>query len=218
MIDVTLKNPRILKLLNEYKEHCETYKNIDAEDKLWFLEGDLVDKSVHPVSQEYLNIALENTNPMAFNFPNRANLLALEDLRDAPSHQSYVNKARKITKKFMSFIGLEYNALIAVYPPKGHIGWHHNGKATGLNVLFTYSENGNGYFEYRDPETKEIVRIDDRPGWQMKLGYYPALEENDIDDLFWHCAYTDDWRYTIAFIVDDDNMNNTLKNLAEKEE
>lgn len=225
MKNVPIRNKKIIEQLNKYKENCEKWKNVPlSEDKHWRNIGTVADnegirleEKNHPVSQEYLEEALTSTDPYAFNFPDSAFLLSLEDLKNTTEYPEMIKEVYPINRKFMSRLGLEYNALIAMYPPQGYIGWHHNGRAAGLNVLFTYSENGNGYFEYRDPETKEIVRIQDVPGWQMKTGYYPSFRENDIDDLFWHCAYTDEWRLSVAFVVDDLNMREKFESIVSKE-
>lgn len=218
MKNIQIKSKKLLSFLNEYKDYCDELKDADIHEKYWEHMGPLIaDENIHGVSKEYLDIALKNDNAEAFNWPNRDKLLALETIKFTPEYKEHTSKAMKLNRRFMAFMGLQYNALLAIYPPKGYIGWHHNGKATGLNVLFTYSEKGDGYFKYRDPKTKEIVTVNDKPGWQMKMGYYPSCESNDIDDLFWHCAYTEEYRYSVAFIVDDKNMKDSLKEIATNE-
>jgi len=99
---------------------------------------------------------------------------------------------------------LKSNALCAVYPPGGFISWHNNANAPGFNVLFTYSEGGNGWFKYYDLDKKEVVTMPDVKGWQCKAGYYGSYQETD--KVLYHAAYTDDWRVTVAFVLDSSEM------------
>jgi hypothetical protein len=105
-------------------------------------------------------------------------------------------KANLITE-----LGVRYNALFAIYPPGGYISWHNNQNAPGYNVLLTWSENGDGYWEHLDPKTNKIERINDVPGWQCKYGYYGTYEEG-MDNVLYHAAATNCWRATIAFVFD----------------
>lgn len=74
--------------------------------------------------------------------------------------------------------------LASIYPPDGFIGWHTNSNRPGYNIIFTFSETGNGFFRYKDPVSKEIITIQDKPGWTAKAGYFG----NSSKDIFWHCA------------------------------
>lgn len=96
--------------------------------------------------------------------------------------------------------GSQNTALIAFYPPDGYIGWHNNANASGFNIIFTFSENGGGYFEWVNEEG-ELVRLEDEPGWQTKLGYFPAYKEEE-DYTCYHCAHNSSsgWRMTVAFM------------------
>ena len=44
-----------------------------------------------------------------------------------------------------------------MYPPGGYISWHNNANASAYNLVFTWSESGNGYFKYIDGETKKEI-------------------------------------------------------------
>ena len=41
------------------------------------------------------------------------------------------------------------------------MGWHTNYDANAYQVLFTWSETGEGFFEYYDKQKDEIVKIED---------------------------------------------------------
>lgn len=109
--------------------------------------------------------------------------------------------SRTLNSKLMEFMSARNSALNACYPPGGFISWHNNANAKGYNIIITYSENGNGWFDYWDLEKKERVRIQDKPGWQAKMTYFGPYD--NPDKLCYHAAYTDDYRITVAFVFDE---------------
>lgn len=137
------------------------------------------------------------------------------------------NEILKINRKLIRLLGLERNVLSTFYPPGGYIGWHHNCNAPGLNLLLSYSSDGKGSFKHIDKHTGDIVVLPDQKGWTAKVGYYPAFSqlvkegktstkdlltkkldgmdyesvEDRIEDLFWHAAYSENRRISVAFIV-----------------
>lgn len=111
-----------------------------------------------------------------------------------------MSKLQKSQEDIMTWLGCRNNALSAVYPPSGFIAWHNNANAAAWNLIFTYSETGDGYFKYWDTEKKEIVYMHDKPGWQCKAGYFGNYGEPD--KLLYHSAATKCWRHTISFCFD----------------
>ena len=93
------------------------------------------------------------------------------------------------------------NALFTIYPPGGFISWHNNANASAFNLIFTWSETGEGDFTYLDRNRNKLVTIKDEPGWQAKGGFFASYRENPRH-LVYHSAKTDCWRITIAFILD----------------
>lgn len=106
---------------------------------------------------------------------------------------------KNVNRRLLSFVGSPQNALFMYYPPNGYIGWHHNGNAPGYNILLTYSTDGNGYFESYNPTTKQYNKLNDVKGWNLRFGYY-CDQKKEPDNLFWHAAYTECPRLTIAYI------------------
>jgi hypothetical protein len=117
----------------------------------------------------------------------------------------FYDLVHKDITKLKTYLGALDNALCMYYPPEGFIGWHHNGNASGYNILFSYSTDGKGYFEYFDVETQEIVRIQDKIGWNVKAGYYPS-ERKEPKRVYWHAASTDSPRLSVAFIINNRDM------------
>ena len=94
-------------------------------------------------------------------------------------------------------LGVASCALMNYYPEKGLTGWHTNWDANAYQLLLTWSEDGDGYFEYLDLKTNEIVRVQDVPGWQARWYYFARKDETEHH--CWHACYTNSPRFTMAF-------------------
>lgn len=101
-------------------------------------------------------------------------------------------------------------ALSALYPPTGFISWHNNANVPGYNLIFTWSETGDGYFQYVDSKG-DIIKIPDKKGWQCKGGYFGSYEDEQ-EKLVYHSAYTDCWRITVSFVYGWTDMSIGLHN------
>lgn len=100
----------------------------------------------------------------------------------------------------LAWSGSRNNAVKMFYPKGGFMGWHHNANAPGYNILLSWSKNGTGFFRYQDPKTKDIVTMNDIPGWSCKVGYYGPWHEED--KIFWHCAATPlEERFTLGYVI-----------------
>lgn len=99
-----------------------------------------------------------------------------------------------ILKKVDNIFQCGEQALFTYYPINGFIGWHDNSNIPGYTILFNHSVGGRGFYRYVDPNTKEVVTINDTPGWSCKTGYYG----NGKTSVF-HCASTEEPRWSIAF-------------------
>jgi len=146
----------------------------------------------------------------------------LEDLMKSPQNgwplsingidlASYINPSKPwkkltfdITNNFTRELGAQQNALCCYYPSDGFIGWHDNHNAPGHTLLFTWSKNGDGYFRYRDKKTGEIITMWDKPGWTCKTGKYGDGSKEDPSQ--WHCAMTNEPRWSIAFYIRSQSM------------
>ena len=122
--------------------------------------------------------------------------------------KEHINKLSKKTElydkitKLQSFVKTDFvvdlgatsNALFAYYPTGGFVGWHTNQNNSGYQFLFSWSKDGDGYFQYYDKAKDKIIKIQDKPGWQCRH-YHFGMNENDH---CWHSAYTNSPRVTIA--------------------
>jgi hypothetical protein len=97
---------------------------------------------------------------------------------------------------FISNLGANANAVFLYYPPGGFVGWHTNQNNSGYQFIFSYSEKGDGYFQYYDKQKQEIVKIPDVAGWNARYYHFG----NDEPDHCWHSAYTNVPRITICVL------------------
>ena len=114
------------------------------------------------------------------------------------SYEDYRKASTKLNNELMTELSAKRNTLITVYPPGGWISWHNNANAAGYNVIFSWSENGDGWFDYWDLDKKERVRVPDHSGWQCKMTYFGSYDESD--KLCYHAASTDCLRISVAYI------------------
>ena len=110
---------------------------------------------------------------------------------------------KKYNSKFIYFLQKKFSSssiLLSgnfLYPKNGYMGWHTNADTPYLRCYITYSENGDSYFKYRDPNTKEIIIDTDNIGWTMR--YF--VISNKIEKLFWHCVYSNTNRISIGYRI-----------------
>ena len=112
--------------------------------------------------------------------------------------EEYAKTWSQLDDKMKTELGLERSALSTLYPPKGFIGWHNNADASAFNLIFTWSENGDGWFKYVDPETQSVIKIPDEKGWQLKAGYFGAYGS---DQVVYHAARTNCYRMTLSYVL-----------------
>lgn len=112
----------------------------------------------------------------------------------------YVPVLQEINHEIQSFFCSRCTALMMYYPAGGFVDWHTNANAYGYNALLTYSKTGQGAFLYQHPHTKEIITLEDAPGWSLKLGSFDTWGGSPL----WHSAYTECERLTWSYIIPDD--------------
>lgn len=199
----TLENTELKGILNEWMDFFvqqdrtifETPKNVK---KLSSFPGPITADVA--CSEEYLNYMMAKPRgvpPLGVDgFPE--DTYGFDFSHRAPS--PYEGPFKKLQVDLLNFFGGRNNAVAMYYPKGGYMAWHHNANASGLNILLSWSKNGTGFFRYRDPVTKQIVTMQDTPGWTVKAGYYGKWEEPD--KTYWHCAFArDEERLTLGYIV-----------------
>jgi hypothetical protein len=200
MRDIKINNQNVLNILNEYKDWV--YPKWQSGD----MDRDLkMNCKEHTrdrwIADDYLERQIAKGRGHD-GFPESMRVYAgtMPDTKMEITEASleYRDKGEEINKKLMTELSCRKNTLLSCYPPGGWIAWHNNANAPGYNVLFTWSETGDGWFDYWDLEKKERVRIPDVPGWQCKMGYFGSYEQTDR--ICWHAASTDCLRITAAYV------------------
>jgi hypothetical protein len=200
MKEISIKNEEVLERLNGF---IKTIESMDI-DELKIDDRDPDIKAEYGVSEEYLKIIVDK-GALHIGWPEsiRAIDLVASTTKSIPKH--WKDFADDIAFNFARELGAQQSALCAYYPPGGFIGWHDNRDAPGYTLLFNWSKNGDGFYRFRDPETKKVVTFHDKPGWTCKTGWY-----GPGDGATFHCAMTNEPRWSIAFYIQDENMRDII--------
>ena len=127
-------------------------------------------------------------------FPIEHYSLPVESMCESDSN---LKKVFSYTKTdFMLDLGANANAVFLYYPPGGFVGWHTNQNNSGYQFIFSWSEKGDGYFQYYDKQKEEIVKLPDKSGWQARYYHFGK----DEPDHCWHSAYTNVPRITVCVL------------------
>ena len=194
MSEVVIRNKDLQKVLDGFSDEMLS-KPSHNDEKYWtFHEWQDIGKGEYYCSRDYLDDCLSRdglVGPPDRYFAQPISKMVRED-RDM-----WEGFMQKVKYDFASELGAHTSALLSYYPPGGFVGWHTNYDANAYQVLFTWSENGDGYFRYYDKHKDEIVTIPDVPGWQCRHFYFGA--EHEVDKHCWHAAYAGCQRITLAY-------------------
>ena len=187
MNTIQIRNKDLINLLNDYSNWFE-----GVNKSLIKVRGERDDNEYY-TSDKYLK-KIDKKNHEGF--PEKTHGI---DLVFCDSTDNEIRKRiRKIDLDFNSILGSKHCAVKMYYPAGGYMGWHNNHNASGYNILFSYTKNGNGFFRYK---TDKTYTMHDKPGWTAKVGYYGNNKEPD--KLFWHCARAYEDRLTLGFVIPD---------------
>jgi len=191
MRNVDINNPHIQARLDGFAEKLNALKPppIDHRDTS-------IDKHMG-VSTEYLHRIMEEGHRGSPKSIKGADLL--RQWRDTPEWREIFED---VSFNFPRELGLDWNdgmnALCFFYPEDGFVGWHTNEDAPGHTLLFTWSETGDGFYRFKDKDSGEIKTLPDKPGWVCRTGYYG---DGVFGRIQWHCALTNEPRWSIAFCI-----------------
>lgn len=194
LTNIEIKNQRVLDLLN-YSLH--NHKNKWPVEHNNRMIGDIHTHAIDYVSDQYLRKIIE-MGTEHIGYPYSARSYALKPDHYLGSDPQYKKDFQAFSDELLIELGVRVNALSQFYPPDGYIGWHNNADAPGYNLIFTWSETGDGWFKYVD-EHGNVQTIYDTKGWSLKAGYFGTYLEGDI---CYHSAYTKCWRMTHSFVVE----------------
>ena len=217
MKDIPINNPDVLKSLNNF---------------LWYFDNkDLVEKSIHLsgkadrrkyfMSEEYRNLIMQQ-GQRHDGYPETAHAWTLKaqflekQLKDTKHAAELYKKYNDYNTELCSILCTKNNALTTMYPPGGYISWHNNANACAYNLIFSWSETGEGEFRYVDGETGEEITMKDKKGWQCKAAYFGHYGEHE-SKIVYHAAETDCYRITVSYMFDRSDMSRGIQDEAMEE-
>ena len=188
-----IKNPRVLALLERLRYLYRDKYDVTQTNTLI---GSFDDDANRWLSKEFRNSIIDMGRDHNGG-PPMARSYALKPDHYRGSDANYAKDFAEIDEAIKTELGLNVNALSQLYPPEGFIAWHNNANASGYNLIFTWSEKGDGWFKYIDQAGEEVT-MPDTKGWSLKAGYF-----GNYDDGYtcYHAAYTKCWRMTHSFVV-----------------
>lgn len=198
MTEVVIKNNQFLNKLEEIRTSLFSLDTFGSSDYDFFEPDDAKQKGKYYTSDEYLIEVKSREEDMGFPSEHFSHPMG----RVAKNNPKIFKKFYESVKyDFAQELGASANALFNYYPPGGFVGWHNNWNASAHQILFTWSESGDGYFKYQDKETNKIVTIPDVEGWQARHYRFGRKES----ERCWHAAYTGCRRITLAYKFSLDN-------------
>ncbi|MBD2383911.1 Nif11-like leader peptide family natural product precursor [Cylindrospermum sp. FACHB-282] len=129
-------------------------------------------------------------------------------------YEDYLMTKVRLVKLLEKLFGFEIKFSGSLwYPPNAYRLWHTNENQPGWRMYlidfdeFESNSESQAFFRYMNPQTKELVTIEDKP----KLIRFFKVEQEE-DKLFWHCIVnaTKFNRWSFGFLVSDDWMDNFL--------
>ena len=103
------------------------------------------------------------------------------DLRTRERHKKIGELCANLGKR----IGARKQALSAIYPPGGYVGWHTNADVPGRNLLFTWSQKGEGVLRYKNHTKGFSFDIPDHKGWNVKSFDWFSHGQSEKEGYTW---------------------------------
>lgn len=189
MRSFSIKNKRILNLLDEYQKFVMS----SDPSSMKLIDDDVAD---YWVSEKYMRHIIRMGRDH-IGSPESAKSYPLKSdwHEDNPDYQKEFDR---ISNSLREELSVQSNALSQCYPPNGYIAWHNNANAPGYNLIFSWSETGDGWFKYVN-QGGDVITMKDSKGWTLKAGYFASYDE--VRKPCYHAAYTNCWRITQSYVV-----------------
>ena len=195
MTEVVIRNKGILERLEGFKDKFLALGEHTNMQHRLYSSQDALDNPEYYCSEEYLQQVMA-TGQEHSGFPEEHVSMPINRMAQK-NPEVFAEIRNEMRYEFASEIGAHTSALTNYYPPGGFVGWHTNWNANAYQVLFTWSETGDGYFKYWDLEKQEIVHIQDTKGWACRHYYFG--HRGEPDKHCWHAAYAGCPRITLAY-------------------
>jgi hypothetical protein len=208
MKNVPIKNPDVLDALNNFLWYFDNRDTVEKHVKLecaGHKREDYVSTKFRDniIKQDY---AHEGYPDAMRGYNLKGDRISKLPEGDNGEFANLISKYNDLNTELCHSIGAKNNALTVMYPPDGFIAWHNNANACAYNLIFTWSETGDGCFRYVDGHTGDEVVMQDVKGWQCKAGYFGHYDEPWYKRVY-HAAETDCWRMTVSYMFDRSDMS-----------
>lgn len=208
MKNIPIRNKDVLEALNNWLWY---YDNRDLVLDTLQVNGNPKDRE-HFVGEQYRDeiIAIDTMHdgfPASIHGCNikGSHLQAKNGAPVSTEVSKLVERYNRYNQELCTLLSARNNALTELYPPNGYISWHNNANASAYNLIFSWSEMGDGCFKYVDGHTGKMVTMQDVQGWQCKAGYFGAYHEPWYNRVY-HAAETNCWRISVSYIFDRSDM------------
>lgn len=192
MTELVIRNQNILDQL-EYVRSTVMNANVEQySEGHRFHPEDAQTEGESYLTKEWLDMHMADTEHKGF--PIEHSSIPIEGIIDKDPKLKEVLDFSRVD--FISNLGANSNAVFLYYPKDGFVGWHTNQNNSGLQFIFSYSEKGDGYFQYYDKKEKRIIKLEDEAGWNAR---YLHFGKKKVDHC-WHSAYTRVPRITICVL------------------
>ncbi len=190
-----------LDILKDIEKYIPDIKNIKVNKTDFGLHEIAPEYSV---SEELLSDIIESSGPWHSGKPGYLKSIDWTNGKLKEDKNNSIVNVIKIFEKLGASVMCRRPALMTLYPPGGYIGWHHNGDIPGRNILFSWSEKGDGIFRLYNNKLNNWEDYHDSKGWNVKsLKFYSHLEAKETG-YSWHAMYTNCYRMSVAFVLTDE--------------
>lgn len=197
MTEVVINNKELLGILDDFVDQYRSTEGYGSE-KYWFYEPDDARyRGSYYTSEEYLKTVMARGSKHS-GFPEEHFSQPVSRMKEKDP-EIWGDIEFQVKKKFPEYLGVHSSALFNYYPPGGFVGWHTNWNANAYQILFSWSETGEGYFRYYDNKEQKVVTIPDVKGWQCRWYYFGRKDEPEHH--CWHAAYSKCERITLAYKI-----------------
>ena len=204
MTEVVIRNKSLLKRLNSFTEEFFSIDGYYDLNHRMLSSPNALENPEYYCSPEYLQEQIE-TGEAHSGYPEEYMSHTVARMVEK-NPDKFTGWRDRVRNDFAVEIGAMHSALLNYYPPGGFVGWHTNWNANAYQILFTWSETGDGYFRYRD-HTGTIITEKDKPGWQCRHYYFGAKHEKEHH--CWHAAYAGCDRITLAYKFENDSKTSS---------
>ena len=217
MAELVLRNKNILKKLDWIKSEVlksKLFEDQDLFNSYMVYHDSGKEAKTNPESFLSEDWLLKKMNdPTHKGHPKEYASFPVSEMEKRDERVRHVNHYAR--NEFIRELGAEDNAVFLWYPPGGFVGWHTNQNNSGYQFIFSWSEKGDGYFQYYDKKQNKIIKLPDKPGWQVRHFHFGETKEEHC----WHSAYTKVKRITVCALFrywDKTHLKDQVKQLRDE--